>query len=111
MNASSRKSAEVKQIREKITKLVGCGTCALGIALDIVGQRWGEAPFHNWPCGSAECKAWQPGLTPEQTAALKTIAAELTGEVDLSSDVAPAPAQEPDTRLPPEKDDDERIPF
>lgn len=105
MNRSSRMNAEVKQIRTRITAAIGCGTCALGISLDIVGRRWGDGPFEDWRCSREDCAVSRSGLTADQGAAVDAISAELTGPVEAP----PRVVFEPDSRLPPERDDEPEV--
>lgn len=98
-------TVEVGKIRGPIAKAIGCSTCALGIALDIVGKRWGDEGFDGWACDRSDCGPSSKGLTVDQIAAVKAIGDELAGQqVEIRTGEAT-----PDPRLPPERDDDEVI--
>jgi hypothetical protein len=101
-------NAEVAQIRPQIVAIVGCSSCALGIAIDIVGQRYGEAPIASWSCGGKNCKAAVSGIDETKTAAINAIADALPDPI-LTSSVQPAPPAAPDPRLPPERDEEAPI--
>jgi hypothetical protein len=38
---------EVGKVARQLSQALGCGTCGIGKAVDIVGQRWGLVPY-DW---------------------------------------------------------------
>lgn len=95
---------EVGLIVWTMAKAVGCQPCGIGIAVDLVGRRWGEEPY-DWRANhnGHDCENIRNGLTPQKQLACEKIASSLR----------PSPGDEVqvpiDTRLPPEPDDE--VPF
>jgi hypothetical protein len=66
---------KVGEVRQLIYGVVGCKTCATGIAIDMVGQIYGDAPY-DWAGTSFghECPLTRAGgVTPKQDEKLRAI--------------------------------------
>jgi hypothetical protein len=71
---------EVAEVRELVFIACGCSTCSTGIAIDIVGERWGE-PEYDWR-GAAfnhHCPLADKGPTPALATKILAIRAMLEG--------------------------------
>lgn len=78
-----KKSADVARLREKVRRVVPCGTCATGIAFDIVERHWhGGAGYEDWRGKrfGHSCRLTEKGATPAEDAALQAIEREYTGK-------------------------------
>jgi hypothetical protein len=104
MSLGAKMGAEVGRIRPQITALIGCSICALGIAIDAIGERYGFAAFEDWRCTKADCAVRAHGVPAEKLAEIRAVIAALDRPV---ASVAPAPAVAPDSRLPRERDDND----
>lgn len=94
---------EVGSIVSKMARAVGCSTCGIGIAVDVVGERYGRAPF-AWQCGRSTCEASAKGLNAGHVAAVRKV---IDGMPRVyPEEVAPAPRYVPDERLPVERDEE-----
>lgn len=105
MNRDERMGQEVAHIAGPIRAVVECVPCGIGIAVDIVGKRWGENEETDWSnskIGHA-CKVTRDGLTPEQLEKIRAIQDELARWSPLPTESPPPP----DPRLPPERDDED----
>lgn len=115
---------EVGQIAAKLSLAMGCNPCGIGKAIDIVGERWGEPPF-DWAGAEAQkvghrCKntTWSKGeeaaegagafviSDAEKNRRVAEIQARLEEWAKTNTDVPAAADYAPDTRLPPERDEE-----
>ena len=100
---------EVGLIAAKCQRAVRCAPCGIGIAVDVVGRRYGEEPY-DWRAkhDGHDCANIRHGLTEDKKAAILSIAQWL--ERGPSTGVTyQQPIVAVDSRLPPEKD--EEVPF
>jgi hypothetical protein len=112
MNRGARMGSEVGKLASKVGLIVGCATCGIGLATEIVAARWGEPPY-DWS-GSADghrCEVTKAGgPTAEQRAEIDSLIAEL-GPVPEAPGPTAAPAEYVDSRLPKERDDEAEVPL
>ena len=107
MSRGSKMSMEVGQIASKLSEILGCPICGMGLAIDIVGARWGEPP-HDWLGGKAGhvCAITKAGKVPDaKMAAVEAVVATLGEWTEPPSEVVPAPKAYVDSRLPVERDE------
>lgn len=112
MSRGAKMGAEVGKLASKIAAIVGCVTCGIGLATEIVAARWGDPPY-DWVGngGNHQCAVSKAGqVTAEQRAQIDDVIAQL-GPVPRQPDPVPAPAGAVDSRLPPERDDDAEAPL
>lgn len=77
----SKKAADVAGLALKITPVIGCSICALGIAFDIVDRYWGGEGCPEWKgAGGHGCAMTSKGVTPAQDAQLQKMDREFRGE-------------------------------
>jgi hypothetical protein len=105
MTQQARMGVEIAKVAIRIGDLLGCSTCAMGIAIGAVGERYGYAPFDNWRCNRLPCVVRKDGVPPAKLAAISEIILELPSAEAHLHDLPPAPARA-DSRLPPERDDE-----
>lgn len=76
-----KQSSELAALRPKIYEVVGCSTCAIGIAIDVVGRRWSDGPYEDWKGErfGHDCAFSKGGATPDQDRRLRAIEAEYAG--------------------------------
>lgn len=107
MSRSARMATEVSHVAAKITRAIDCATCGTGIAIDMVGERWGEPPY-DWKgerFGHA-CAVTRGGLTPDHLRDIEAIKQNLeTWSHGQRGGDYQAPLVDP--RLPPEHEDPE----
>lgn len=109
MSRSLKMSAEVARLTPRLGAILGCSTCGMGLAIDIVGARWGE-PSHDWLGGSFghACAVTKAGKVQEdKLAEVDALAAALPAWIEPPEEPAPAPKAHVDSRLPREKDEEE----
>lgn len=106
MTRGSRMGAEVGQVAAKLSRAVECSTCGIGIAVDMVGKRWGEDPY-DWKGErfGHECNVARNGLTPEQVRVVAQIEVDLEKWSHTQRGGGEYQAPLVDPRLPPERDD------
>jgi hypothetical protein len=112
MSRGSQMGAEVGRLASKIGGIVGCVTCGIGLATEIVAARWGDPPY-DWVGngGNHRCELSRAGEpTPEQRTQIDELIASL-GPVPQMPGPTPAPAGLVDSRLPVERDDDAEAPL
>lgn len=108
MSRSLKMSAEVARLTPRLGAILGCSTCGMGLAIDIVGARWGE-PSHDWLGGSFGhvCPVTRAGKVTEANMRLVDEAvATLPAWTESTTEPAPAPKAYVDTRLPVERDEE-----
>lgn len=105
MNRAMRMGAEVGQVAARLGTALECVTCGIGIAVDMVGKRWGEDPY-DWKGErfGHECKLTRAGLTPAQIAKVAEIQKHLERWAQTQRGESHQ-ATMPDSRLPPERED------
>ena len=106
MNREMRMGAEVGQVAAKLSKILECSTCGIGIGVDMVGKRWGEDPY-DWQGKrfGHECKVTRAGINEDQRRGIAAVEAKLE---KWSQTQHGAGYQAPlgDSRLPPEPEDE-----
>lgn len=108
MSRSLKMSAEVARLTPRLGAILGCSTCGMGLAIDIVGARWGE-PSHDWLGGSFghACPVTRAGkVTEAKMAEVDQVVATLPEWAEPPEEPAPAPKGYVETRLPPERDEE-----
>lgn len=100
-------STEVAKLGARITKIVGCATCGMGIAIDAVAERYHQER-HDWRYPRSDCAVSKDGPTEKQGRAIAELLAALPASVGGPAPSGPAV---PDPRLPRERDDSEPLPF
>lgn len=100
--------AEVSFVAFKLASAVGCLSCGIGIAVDMVGGRWGEEPY-DWEgkrFGHA-CRLTREGLSADQKRVVADIGKSLEVWSHGQSGGDGYQATLHDGRLPPERDEPE----
>lgn len=110
MTQQVRMGVEIAKVAIRIGDLIGCSTCAMGIAIDAVGDRYGYAPFENWRCNREACQVQKSGIPPAKLAGIAEIIAELP-PADEHLRAPSLPPAQTDPRLPPERDDETDAPM
>jgi hypothetical protein len=108
MSRSLKMSAEVARLTPRLGVILGCSTCGMGLAIDIVGARWGE-PSHDWLGGSFghACAVTRAGkVTEAKMLEVDAVVATLPKWTEQPAEPEPAPAGYRDSRLPVEPDDE-----
>lgn len=100
MNRSQQMGNEVGRLAAALGRVVGCSTCGIGLAIDAVGEHWGEDPY-DWGLRrdghDKICNVSRGGLTRQQDIDARAI---IDGFYKIP------PALLPDPRLPPERDEE-----
>lgn len=102
MTRGQKMGNEVGRLAFPIGRLVGCMTCGIGLAIDAVGERWGEEPY-DWGLRREGhdkiCTISAGGLPAAKEVEVRKLVDRFYGTLPV---VATA-----DPRLPPERDDEE----
>ncbi len=111
MSRGLRMGSEVGHVAGKLAVALGCSSCGIGIAVDMVGKRWGEEPY-DWKGERFNpphaCAVTAAGLSPDQ---MRTVG-EIEKELETWSHRQHGGGGEyqvplPDARLPVERDEPE----
>jgi hypothetical protein len=108
VSRSLKMSAEVARLTPRLGTILGCSTCGMGLAIDIVGNRWGE-PSHDWLGGSFghACAVTRAGkVETGKMAEVDAVVATLPGWTEPPGEPEPAPAGYTDSRMPVERDEE-----